>query len=299
VGELRAAVAEARAGMPADSDVGLVPTMGAFHDGHGSLMRGARAECGTVVVTVFVNPSQFGPSEDLASYPRDLEADLAFAEREGVDILFAPSEAQVYPRGFDTWVEVGGLTSVLDGHPAHRGPGHFRGVATVVLKLLNMAQPDVAYFGQKDLQQALVLSKLVRDLDIPVALRIMPTIREADGLAMSSRNGYLSAPERERALALSRALRAAGERVRSGRRDAAGVVAAAQSELDRAGLRPEYLELRRTTDLSTADAAHDGTFLALAVRVGPARLIDNIVFGPLDPLGVPPGATASLEEVPA
>ena len=187
--------------------IGLVPTMGSFHDGHLSLIRARPPDCDVVVVSLFVNPAQFGRRGPRRLSARRGRARLAHAE--GVDVLFAPAVDEVYPPGFDTTVSVGGLTGVLEGDPARRGPGHFAGVTTVVTKLFNMAGPDVAYFGQKDAQQALVIRKLVRDLDIPVRIEVCPTVRDADGLALSSRNAYLSAEERERALALSRALRAA------------------------------------------------------------------------------------------
>jgi pantoate--beta-alanine ligase len=259
--------------------VGLVPTMGAFHDGHLSLIRAARAENETVVVSLFVNPSQFGPGEDFAAYPRDEERDIRLAEEEGVDVLFAPPVEEIYPDGFDTTVEVGGLTDTLEGDPAHRGAAHFRGVATVVTKLFNMAQPDRGYFGQKDAQQALVIRRLVRDLNIPVEIRVCPTVREPSGLALSSRNAYLSEAERERAAALSRALRAAEDTVKLGERDAARVLAAARAELDAARIEPEYLELRSSEDLSPVERVNGSTLLAVAARVGRARLIDNTMLG--------------------
>ena len=259
--------------------IGLVPTMGYFHDGHLSLMRRAREDCDVVVVSLFVNPAQFAPGEDLEAYPRDEERDAALAEAEGVDVLFAPPLDEVYPDGFDTTVRVGGLTAVLEGDPGQRGEEHFAGVSTVVVKLFNMVQPRVAYFGQKDGQQALVIRKLVRDLDIPVRIEVCPTVRDEDGLALSSRNVYLSPAERERALALSRALRAAEERVELGERDAAAVLAAARSELDQAGIEPEYLELRSAADLSPVERVNGSTLLAVAARVGRARLIDNTIIG--------------------
>jgi pantoate--beta-alanine ligase len=275
VAELRAALA----GRRADGPVGLVPTMGALHEGHLSLIRAARADCATVVVSLFVNPAQFAPEEDLGAYPRDESADAALAAAAGADLLFAPAADEVYPPGFDTRVEVGGLTDVLCGDPRRRGREHFRGVTTVVTKLLNMAAPDVAYFGQKDAQQALVIRKLVRDLDMPVRIDVLPTVRERDGLAMSSRNAYLSPDERERALALSRALAAAEAEVAAGRRDAAAVLAAARRELDARGVEPEYLELRSADDLTPAERVNGRTLLAVAARVGRARLIDNAVLG--------------------
>jgi pantoate--beta-alanine ligase len=273
VAELRAALAGA------ERPVGLVPTMGAFHDGHLSLIRRARADCPTVVVSLFVNPAQFGPSEDLDAYPRDEARDAELALREGVDVLFAPPAEEVYPPGFDTAVEVGGLTGTLEGDPAQRGPGHFRGVTTVVTKLFNMARPDVAYFGQKDAQQAIVIRKLVRDLDMSVRIEVCPTVREPDGLAMSSRNGYLDRDERGRAAALSRALRAARATVESGRTDSAAVLAAARFELEEAGIEPEYLELRSAHDLSPVERVNGSTLLAVAAWVGGARLIDNTILG--------------------
>ncbi|MEA2471184.1 MAG: pantoate--beta-alanine ligase [Thermoleophilaceae bacterium] len=276
VAELRAALAEPRR---AGRRIGLVPTMGAFHAGHLELMRRARAENDVVVVSLFVNPAQFGPSEDLATYPRDEASDAAQAAELGVDVLFAPPVDEVYPPGFSTTVSVTGLTKVLDGDPRRRGAEHFHGVTTVVTKLFNMAQPDAAYFGQKDAQQALVIKRLVRDLDIPVRIEVVPTVREPDGLAMSSRNAYLTEEERERALGLSRALEAADREVAAGRRDAQSVIAAARRELDVRGIDPEYLELRSADDLSPADRVNGRTLLAVAAHVGRARLIDNAILG--------------------
>jgi pantoate--beta-alanine ligase len=276
VAELRELLApERRAGR----GIGLVPTMGYFHDGHLSLMRRARADTDVVVVSLFVNPAQFAPGEDFQAYPRDEERDLRLAEEEGVDVLFAPPVEEVYPEGFATTVTVGDLTEMLEGDQAQRGPEHFRGVTTIVTKLLNMAAPDRAYFGQKDAQQALVIRKLVRDLDIPVRIEVCPTIRDPDGLALSSRNAYLSPEERERALALSRALRAAEAVVAGGTRDAGAVVAAARDELDRAGVEPDYLQLRSAKDLSPVERVNGSTLLAVAARVGRARLIDNAILG--------------------
>jgi pantoate--beta-alanine ligase len=276
VSEVRAALApERRAGRR----IGLVPTMGAFHGGHLSLIRRAREQCDVVVVWLFVNPSQFGPGEDLQAYPRDEARDAELAELEGVDLLFAPPVEEVYPEGFATTVTVGALTDVLDGAPGRRGPAHFAGVATVVTKLFNMVGPDVAYFGQKDAQQVLVVQRLVRDLDLPVRIEVCPTVRDDDGLALSTRNAYLSPDERRRAVGLSRALRAAEEVVESGRIDAAAVLDAARGELDAHGIEPEYLELRSATDLSPVDRVNGSTLLAVAARVGRARLIDNTVLG--------------------
>jgi pantoate--beta-alanine ligase len=196
-----------------------------------------------------------------------------------VDLLFAPPVDEVYPPGFATAVTVTGLTEVLDGNPRQRGAEHFHGVTTVVTKLLNMAQPDAAYFGQKDAQQALVIKRLVRDLDIPVRIEVVPTVREPDGLAMSSRNAYLTEEERTRALGLSRALEAAGREVAAGRRDARSVLEAASRELEARGIEPEYLELRSADDLSPAERVNGRTLLAVAARVGRARLIDNAILG--------------------
>jgi len=276
VAELRELVAAARSG---GRRVGFVPTMGFFHEGHLSLMRRARADTDLVVVSLFVNPAQFGPGEDLDAYPRDEERDCRLAEGEGVDVLFTPPVEAIYPDGFASTVAVRGVTETLEGAASQRGAVHFDGVTTVVTKLFNMVEPDMAYFGQKDAQQALVIRKLVRDLDIPVQIEVCPTIRDADGLALSSRNAYLSPDERERALALSRALRAAEAAVAAGTREAAAVVAVAQEELDRAGVEPDYLQLRSVTDLSPVERVNGSTLLAVAARVGPARLIDNAILG--------------------
>ena len=276
VAELRTLLAAARTG---GNSIGLVPTMGFFHEGHLSLMRRARTDTDVVVVSLFVNPAQFAPGEDLDAYPRDEERDRRLAEGAGVDVLFAPPLEEVYPDGFATTVTVRDLTEMLEGDQAQRGAVHFQGVTTVVTKLFNMVGPDVAYFGQKDAQQALVIRKLVRDLDIPVRIEVCPTIRDADGLALSSRNAYLSPEERERALSLSRALRAAEAAVAGGTRDAAAVVAAARDELDRAGVEPDYLQLRSATDLSPVERVNGSALLAVAARVGRARLIDNAILG--------------------
>jgi pantoate--beta-alanine ligase len=261
----------------AGRSIGLVPTMGAFHEGHLSLIRRARCDCDVVVVSLFVNPIQFAQGEDLATYPRDEGRDAALAEEQGVDLLFAPDVEEVYPAGFDSTVRVGGLTEVLEGDPRRRGPGHFEGVATVVTKLFNMVAPDRAYFGQKDAQQVLVIRKLVRDLDIPVRIEVCPTVRDPDGLALSSRNAYLSREERARALALSRALGAAQAAVAEGERDGASVLSAARRELHGAGVEPEYLELRSAADLSPVERVNGSTLLAVAARIGRARLIDNAI----------------------
>jgi pantoate--beta-alanine ligase len=248
--ELRAALRDA-------ASVGLVPTMGAFHEGHLSLFRAACSECDTVVVTLFVNAAQFGAGEDLDRYPRDEARDQRLAEEAGVDILFAPSDRELYPDGYATWVDVEDA-----GAEGEARPGHFRGVATVCLKLFNIVRPERAYFGQKDAQQVAVLQRLVRDLNLDLELRVLPTVRDDDGLALSSRNSYLSPEERNRALALPRALEAG--RLAHGR--GSDAVATARAELN--GLEPDYVEL---VDLG------DATVLAAAARVGSTRLIDNVV----------------------
>jgi pantoate--beta-alanine ligase len=242
-------VGEVRAELTGRKAVGLVPTMGAFHEGHLALIRAARAECETVVVSVFVNPAQFGAGEDFERYPRDEQRDSDLAERAGTDYVFAPGPDEVYPTGYQTWVDVERLGSVLEG--AHR-PGHFRGVATVCLKLFNIVRPDRAYFGQKDAQQVAVVRRMVRDLELAVEIRAVPTVRDADGLALSSRNAYLSPEDRARALALPRAL--------------------ATRDPERArellnGLDADYVEV----------ADFEPRVLAAAVHVGGTRLIDNVV----------------------
>jgi pantoate--beta-alanine ligase len=258
--------------------IGLVPTMGALHEGHLALLERARAECATVVMSLFVNPTQFVPGEDLASYPRDEERDGDLARRAGVDLLFAPSAEEMYPDGFDTSVVVGGLSEPLEG--AARGPEHFHGVATVVTKLLNIVAPQVAYFGQKDAQQALVIRRLVRDLDIPSAIEVCPTVREEDGLARSSRNAYLSAGERRRAAGISMALRSAANVIASGERDSEAAAAAALAELARHRIVPEYLALVDPETLTPIELLDAPVMIAVAARIGRARLIDNLIATP-------------------
>ena len=262
------------------ASIGLVPTMGALHEGHLSLIRAARRSCDVVVVTVFVNPTQFGAREDLDSYPRDESRDVALAEREGVDVMFTPALHEIYPGGFATSVEVAGLTDVLCGAPGRRGAEHFRGVTTVVAKLLNIAQPDVAFFGQKDAQQAIVIRRMVEDLGFPVRIDVLPTVREPDGLALSSRNRHLSEEERKRAAALHRALRAAEEIAANGEAQVDDALAVARRKLQEAGLEPEYLEARDAEDLAPARSFNGSPILiAVAARVGRARLIDNVLIG--------------------
>ncbi len=272
VGEVRAAVRRHR---ERGAKIGFVPTMGYFHEGHLSLMRRARAECGAVVVSIFVNPLQFGPREDLAEYPRDLERDLRMAREVGVDVVFTPADEEMYPPGYCTYVEVLGLTEKLCGLSR---PGHFRGVTTVVAKLFNIVQPDVAYFGQKDAQQAVVIQRMVRDLNMPLEVVVLPTVREADGLAMSSRNVYLSPEERQAALVIPRSLARAVEAVKGGERNVAvlremvrGMIAAEpRAQID-------YVEIYGWPDLEPLTVLTDRALLAVAVRFGRARLIDNVV----------------------
>jgi pantoate--beta-alanine ligase len=254
--------------------VGLVPTMGALHAGHESLIRGARAEVDEVVVTLFVNPAQFNDASDLERYPRSEEHDAGIAAACGADVLFAPSVAEVYPDGFSTTVNVTGLSDVLEGEFR---PGHFAGVCTVVAKLLNMAAPDVAFFGAKDAQQAIVVRRMARDLDIPTRIEVLPTVREADGLAMSSRNALLSPGDRPRALALRAALDAAEAAVAGGTRDAEVVRAAAMGAMAERGVEPEYFALVHPDTLETVPAINGHVLAAVAARVGSVRLIDNTV----------------------
>jgi pantoate--beta-alanine ligase len=270
VAELRAALAPHRR---AGRTIGLVPTMGSLHEGHLSLVRAARAETEVVVVTLFVNPAQFEDAGDLAAYPREAASDAELAAAAGADLLFAPTADEVYSPGFATTVHVAGVTAPLEGE--HRGAAHFDGVATVVLKLLNMAGPDVAFFGQKDAQQAVVVRRLVRDLDVPVRIEVRPTVREHDGLALSSRNAHLRGADRERALALSRALRAAEASVGAGERDAARVRAAAVRAMEPFAVEPEYLALVDPETLEPVAVVDDDVLVAVAARVGPTRLIDN------------------------
>jgi pantoate--beta-alanine ligase len=256
--------------------------MGYFHDGHLSLMRRARQDCDVVVVSLFVNPTQFGPGEDLEAYPRDEDRDAELAALEGVDLLWMPDAEQMYPEGFATAIEVGNsLTGVLEGDPSHRGPSHFRGVTTIVAKLFNSVQPDVAYFGRKDAQQAVVVERMTEDLDFPVEIEVLPTVRERDGLALSSRNAYLTADQREQAAAISRALRAAEEAAAAGETSTEALVARARGELRNSGIEPEYVEARAAEDLSPiAELNGRPVLVAVAARVGRARLIDNVLITP-------------------
>lgn len=278
VAELRVFVRQARG---AGCTVGLVPTMGALHAGHLSLIAASneRGHGHVTVVSSFVNPRQFGDANDLAAYPKTEPQDIALAEQAGAEVLFLPTVDEVYPTGFATEVRVSGdLTSRLEG--AHRGAEHFHGVTTVVTKLLNMVQPDVAFFGAKDAQQALVVQRLVTDLNLPVEICVRPTIREADGLAMSSRNVRLSAGERAAATAIPAALSAAAAVAFSGERDVATIVAAATEKLRDAGLTAEYLTVVDPDTLGDRTTLDGRSLLVAAVPVGPVRLLDNVVLEP-------------------
>src|SRR4051812_5088970 len=266
VAEMRGWLGNARA---EQRSVALVPTMGAFHAGHHSLMRAARTDYDAVVVSLFVNPAQFNDASDLASYPRSEANDAAEAADLGVDVLFAPPVSEVYPDGFSTTVSVAGLGEVLEG--AERGPGHFAGVCTVVCKLLNIVSPDAAYFGQKDAQQVAVVKRMVRDLDMPSKIDVLPTVREPDGLALSSRNVRLDAHDRKRALALSQGLQAAKQAVADGERDAAEVLARAIAHMG--DVEPEYLAIVDPASFNPLTTVAAPALVLVAARVGPVRLI--------------------------
>lgn len=272
VAETRRALAGYRA---AGKRIGLVPTMGALHAGHASLMRAARAENDLVAVSIFVNPSQFGPNEDLTRYPRPFERDVQLCTDEGVGLIFHPDPEAIYPPGYQTWVEVAELQKGLCG--ASR-PGHFRGVATVVLKLFNIVQPDAAYFGQKDAQQARLLMRMVDDLNLPVRMRICPIVREPDGLALSSRNVYLSPEERRRATVLHRALEAVRGNIEAGERQAAVLVDCARTLIEATvGTRIDYIAIVDWERLQPLQRVGGKVLIALAVHVGATRLIDNLL----------------------
>jgi pantoate--beta-alanine ligase len=276
VAELRAALAEPRRD---GRTVALVPTMGYLHDGHLSLIEAARRQADLVVVSLFVNPAQFNDAADLDAYPRDEQRDAGLAQAAGADLLFAPSLDEVYPPGFTTQVRVDGpLTDTLEG--AHRGADHFHGVTTVVTKLLNMVGPDLALFGQKDAQQALVIRRLAADLDLPTRVEVAPTVREPDGLALSSRNVRLAADDRRRALALSSALRAAQDTLAAGTRDADAITTAARAAMTPFDVEPEYLALVDPEDLRPVGSVDQETLLAVAAHVGQVRLIDNTILNP-------------------
>lgn len=274
VAELREEIAAVKA---AQKTIGLIPTMGALHEGHASLIAAANKENDVVVVSVFVNPTQFGPNEDLDAYPRTLEADCVLAEKMGADIVFAPSPKEMYPSEDMTWVEVtGDVTKVLCGKSR---PIHFRGVTTVVSKLFNLAQPDRAYFGQKDAQQVEVIKRMVKDLFFNLQLRIMPIIREADGLAKSSRNTYLSAEEHQAALVLNQSLAEAKQMFENGERSAEKLVAAVTEKIKGEPMSDiDYVEIYKLPELRSAGETLEGSnLLALAVKFGTTRLIDNVI----------------------
>jgi pantoate--beta-alanine ligase len=270
VAEVRAHVADAR---HHGRQIGLVPTMGAFHGGHEALMRAAREACDEVVVSLFVNPAQFDEASDLDAYPRSEASDAATAESLGVDVLFAPPVAEIYPDGFATSVQVAGLSGVLEG--AERGASHFDGVCTVVCKLFNIVAPDVAFFGQKDAQQVVVIRRMVRDLDLPVRIETVPTVREPDGLAMSSRNARLGPKDRERALALRRGLDAVRAAIDAGEEDGRRAQAAGLAAMEADGVMAEYLTLVDPDSLEPLERVDGRVLVVVAARVGPARLIDN------------------------
>ena len=260
--------------------IGFVPTMGFLHEGHGALIRQSAARCDATVVSIFVNPTQFGPGEDLANYPRDLERDQNLCLEAGTTVLFLPEAAEVYPTGFQTHVEPGRLAEPLCGRFR---PGHFRGVATVVAKLFNMVQPDLAFFGQKDFQQTVVIRRMARDLNLPVDLVVVPTIREADGLALSSRNAHLNDDARKRALSISEGLLAAKAAFDGGERKASALIALARVPLARVDSL-QYLELVDTQNLEPIQGEVDrAAALCVAAYLGSTRLIDNVLLTPVDP----------------
>ena len=278
IAEVRARVAEARR---AGARVGLVPTMGALHEGHLRLIRAARAESGYVVVSLFVNPVQFVAGEDFERYPRDLEADRDACRRAGVDLIFAPAAEEMYPAGAATRISVPGMSGKMCG--AFR-PGHFDGVCTVVAKLLNTVQPDAAFFGEKDAQQLAIVRRMVADLDIPTEIRACPIVREADGLARSSRNAYLSADERRRALVLSRTLAEARDAILAGRRDAAGLAETVRRRIGaEEGVELQYAAVVDPDTLEDLEAVEDKVLVAVAAKVGATRLIDNVLLRGLKP----------------
>ncbi|MEZ6047286.1 MAG: pantoate--beta-alanine ligase [Planctomycetaceae bacterium] len=273
IAEIRNAIRSAREKQSKESTVGFVPTMGALHRGHAALMEAAANECDLIVASIFVNPTQFAPHEDLAKYPRTLEADLKLCDEFGVDLVFHPSVEEVYPAGFKTSVVVNEVTQLLEGE--HR-PTHFEGVTTVVLKLLNMVQPDKAYFGQKDYQQQLVIRRMVTDLDLPVEIITVPTWRDADGLALSSRNKYLSANEREQALVLSRTLNETIAKLQAGESELQKLTIQALTTISEAGLIPDYFSIADAETLVPLDSPVDEMVLLVAAKCGSTRLIDNM-----------------------
>jgi pantoate--beta-alanine ligase len=271
---MRAASGAARR---AGKRLGFIPTMGALHEGHLSLVRAARSSCDALAASIFVNPTQFAPNEDLEKYPRSFERDRELLGREGVELLFAPSVEEMYPAGAVTWVTVEGLSDKLDGRSR---PGHFRGVATVVAKLFHIVEPDAAFFGQKDAAQVAVIRRMVRDLNLPLEIVVCPIVRESDGLAMSSRNAYLDADQRKRALALHRSLTRVQRMADGGQRKTSELVAAGRAEFAGEGsVRLDYLEIVDPDTLDPVDSISGGALVAVAAFVGSTRLIDNILLG--------------------
>lgn len=258
--------------------IGFVPTMGYLHEGHLSLIRAARKDCDKVIVSIFVNPTQFGTGEDFEKYPRDLKNDSFLARKEGADVLFVPDASDMYPEKETTHVDVGELGDNLCGK--YR-PGHFRGVVTVVAKFFNLVRPDIAYFGQKDYQQAVIIKKMVEDLNLPVQIKVMPIVREKDGLAMSSRNSYLTPEQRQAATVIFQALKAARTAVKNGENDASKVLSIAKAELDNELLcKPQYLEIIDPVNLQPVKQLGSPSLIIIAAYVGEVRLIDNVLIGP-------------------
>jgi len=271
---MRAASGAARR---AGKRLGFIPTMGALHEGHLSLVRAARSSCDALAASIFVNPTQFAPNEDLEKYPRSFERDRELLGREGVELLFAPSVEEMYPAGAVTWVTVEGLSDKLDGRSR---PGHFRGVATVVAKLFHIVEPDAAFFGQKDAAQVAVIRRMVRDLNLPLEIVVCPIVRESDGLAMSSRNAYLDADQRKRALALHRSLTRVQRMADGGQRKTSELVAAGRAEFaGESSVRLDYFEIVDPDTLDPVDSISGGALVAVAAFVGSTRLIDNILLG--------------------
>jgi pantoate--beta-alanine ligase len=271
IDEMRAA---SRAARHAGKRLGFVPTMGALHEGHLSLVRAARAACDVVAASIFVNPTQFGPNEDLAKYPRSFEQDCQLLEREGVDFIFAPTAEEMYPAGAVTWVTVEELSTKLDGRSR---PGHFRGVTTVVAKLFHIVEPAVAFFGQKDAAQVAIIRRMVRDLNLPVEIVVCPIVREPDGLAMSSRNAYLDAQQRQQALVLYRSLRKVKELAGAGERKAGRLIEAGRAEFAKEkSVRLDYFEIVNPDTLDPVEDISRGALVAVAAFLGTTRLIDNL-----------------------
>src|SRR3954453_22708018 len=275
VGQIPAVRAESRAARADGRRVGFVPTMGALHQGHLSLVRAAKAQADLVIVSIFVNPTQFGPNEDLARYPRPFEKDRALLEQEGVDVLFAPAVEEMYPNGAVTYVTVEGMSERLCGRSR---PGHFRGVTTIVSKLFHIVEPDVAFFGQKDAAQVAIIRRMVRDLNLPVHITVCPIVREPDGLAMSSRNAYLDPEQRKEALVLQRSLLVVQQLIEEGESSASNLIVAGRQEFpDKPSVRLDYFEIVNPDTLDPIQAIEDRALIAVAAYVGSTRLIDNLL----------------------